>query len=169
MTIALRRSLMKDVYWLNMPKDEFPFLALVEHTNFVDAWHYGGDRILYCGDYLDPSHEYFQLGKEELLEQIHPRSEEGEPRLRARVDPGELAAPGGLRPTDRAGEPLPQHPPTCHARSGSLLGEHEPGVSMGPGHQLRGGARPAGRAGGHDPRRQTVTQEIKLDVWFDYT
>jgi len=60
-------------YWHNLPKEAgFPFLALVEHTNFMSPEHYGGDHIIYCGDYLDPSHEYFQLSKEDLLERFLP-------------------------------------------------------------------------------------------------
>lgn len=72
MTLALRRALTKDVYWMNMPKDEFPFLALVEHTNMMDPKHYGGDHLIYCGDYLEPSHEYFRLSQEDLLERLLP-------------------------------------------------------------------------------------------------
>jgi len=60
-------------YWHNLPKEAgFPFLSLVEHTNFVEAEHYGGDHIVYCGDYLTPDHEYFRLSQEELLERFIP-------------------------------------------------------------------------------------------------
>jgi protoporphyrinogen oxidase len=60
-------------YWHNLPKDAgFPFLAMVEHTNFIPKEHYGGDHIIYCGDYLEPDHEYFSLTKEELLERFLP-------------------------------------------------------------------------------------------------
>lgn len=60
-------------YWHNLPKSAgFPFLALVEHTNFIDRKHYGGDHLIYCGDYLEPDHEYFQLTKEEILERFLP-------------------------------------------------------------------------------------------------
>jgi protoporphyrinogen oxidase len=58
----------KGYYWFNLPKSAgFPFLALVEHTNFVSSENFGGEHILYCGDYLDPDHENFSLSKEELL------------------------------------------------------------------------------------------------------
>ena len=51
-----------------MPKNAgFPFLALVEHTNYVSPKNFGGEHILYAGDYLEPDHEYFSLSKEELL------------------------------------------------------------------------------------------------------
>lgn len=60
-------------YWFNLPKTAgFPFLALVEHTNFVPAELFGGDHIIYCGDYLPADHEYFKLSKEELLERFIP-------------------------------------------------------------------------------------------------
>lgn len=66
--LALKHALTAQHYWINIPKEEnFPFLALVEHTNFIDRQHYGGDHIIYCGDYLRPDHEYFSLSKEELL------------------------------------------------------------------------------------------------------
>ena len=73
MVLALDRQLTKEIYWYNLPKPAgFPFLAMVEHTNYMDPTHYGGDHIIYCGDYLDPSHRYFTLSKEELLEEFLP-------------------------------------------------------------------------------------------------
>jgi len=71
--LALDRALTEKFYWHNLPKEAgFPFLSLVEHTNYIDAKHYGGDHIVYCGDYLNPDHEYFKLNKAELLERFLP-------------------------------------------------------------------------------------------------
>lgn len=74
MVLALKHRLSEQgVYWHNLPKPAgFPFLALVEHTNFVSPVHFGGEHIIYCGDYLDPDHEYFSLSKEELLDRFLP-------------------------------------------------------------------------------------------------
>jgi protoporphyrinogen oxidase len=73
MTFALRRQLMEKTYWLNIPasapdkqQNEIPFLALVEHTNYVDRRHYGGDHLVYCGDYVVPDHPYLQMNEDEL-------------------------------------------------------------------------------------------------------
>lgn len=68
MVFALSHQLStQGVYWHNLPKDAgFPFLAMVEHTNFLSTEHFGGDHIVYCGDYLPLGHEYFSLTKEEL-------------------------------------------------------------------------------------------------------
>jgi protoporphyrinogen oxidase len=73
MTLAVDRQIAGGDYWVNLPKAEgFPFLAFVEHTNYMDAAHYGGDHVLYCGDYLDPGHPYFSMSDDELLAAFLP-------------------------------------------------------------------------------------------------
>ena len=74
LVLALRRRLSESgVYWHNLPKPAgFPFLALVEHTNFLSPAYFGGDHIVYCGDYLEPGHEYFDLSREQILERFLP-------------------------------------------------------------------------------------------------
>jgi protoporphyrinogen oxidase len=78
LVLALKHQLLTDgTYWLNLPatspdksKSEFPFLALVEHTNYLDAKHYGGDHIIYCGDYIAPDHEYMKMSEDVLIERF---------------------------------------------------------------------------------------------------
>ncbi|RPI86221.1 MAG: FAD-dependent oxidoreductase, partial [Chloroflexi bacterium] len=74
MVLSLKHKLSeKGYYWYNIPKSAgFPFLALVEHTNFLSPEYFGGDHILYIGDYLETDHEYFQLSESELLERFLP-------------------------------------------------------------------------------------------------
>lgn len=74
MVLSIKRQLSEQgYYWYNIPKNEgFPFLALVEHTNYVSPENFGGEHILYCGDYLEEGHEYFDLSKEALLERFIP-------------------------------------------------------------------------------------------------
>lgn len=70
MVLALKQPVTEGHYWINIPKREgFPFLAFVEHTNYIDAAHYGGDTIVYCGDYLLPDHPYFEMEAAALLEE----------------------------------------------------------------------------------------------------
>ena len=76
--LALKQSLLTDgTYWLNLPatrpdkgESQFPFLALVEHTNWLPRDHYGGDVIVYCGDYVPPDHEYFSMDETTLVERF---------------------------------------------------------------------------------------------------
>jgi protoporphyrinogen oxidase len=74
LVVALRHKLSREgYYWYNLPKSAgFPFLALVEHTNFLSPDYFGGDHIVYMGDYLEIGHEYFQLSQEQLLERFLP-------------------------------------------------------------------------------------------------
>jgi protoporphyrinogen oxidase len=74
MVLALKQRLSaQGYYWYNLPKSAgFPFLALVEHTNFVPPEHFGGDHIVYLGDYLEPDHEHFRMDQDELLERFLP-------------------------------------------------------------------------------------------------
>jgi protoporphyrinogen oxidase len=72
--VALDRQLTDGFYWISLSKNEgFPFLALVEHTNFIDSTHYGGDHLLYLGDYLPPTHPYFQMSQAELEDLFLPQ------------------------------------------------------------------------------------------------
>lgn len=83
MTLALKHSISKDgYYWFNVPKDEgYPFLALVEHTNFVPKENFGGDHIVYAGDYLEVGHEYFSMSDDELLERFVPAFQKFNPEF----------------------------------------------------------------------------------------
>jgi len=74
LVVSLKHQLSKEgYYWFNLPKAAgFPFLALVEHTNFQPVEKFGGEHILYCGDYLATDHEYFSMNADELLEKFMP-------------------------------------------------------------------------------------------------
>jgi protoporphyrinogen oxidase len=72
MVLALQHRLSEQgYYWYNIPKSAgFPFLALVEHTNYLSPERFGGDHIVYIGDYLENDHEYFRLSPDELLQRF---------------------------------------------------------------------------------------------------
>lgn len=74
LTISLKHPLSREgYYWYNLPKSAgFPFLALVEHTNFLPKEKFGNEHLVYCGDYLEADHEYFKMTKEDLLERFMP-------------------------------------------------------------------------------------------------
>lgn len=77
---SLKQQLLTNgVYWYMLPKDQFPYIALVEHTNMIEPRHYGGDRLIYCGDYLPADHRYFTMPEADVtkewlgaLSQVNP-------------------------------------------------------------------------------------------------
>ena len=65
--LGLNRPLMEGIYWLNVNDPGFPFLAVVEHTNYMPASDYGGLHVVYLGNYLPMSDPLFQQSDEEVL------------------------------------------------------------------------------------------------------
>jgi protoporphyrinogen oxidase len=81
LVFALKHQLTKRFYWMQgMRKEEYPFLALVEHTNFIDSAYYGGDHLVYCGDYLPADHDYFRMSVDELVDQFFPAMQKFNPK-----------------------------------------------------------------------------------------
>ncbi len=71
MVITMKRQL-SPIYWMNIGDRSMPFLALVEHTNFVGPEHYGGNHILYISNYLQQGHEYFGMDEDQLWSVFEP-------------------------------------------------------------------------------------------------
>jgi protoporphyrinogen oxidase len=70
--LALDRPLTEDTYWLNINDPEFPFLALVEHTNYMPPADYGGRHLVYLGNYLPMDHPLFRMSMEEIRDTFLP-------------------------------------------------------------------------------------------------
>jgi protoporphyrinogen oxidase len=69
--LRLDRSLIP-YYWLNVNDSTFPFLAVVEHTNMIDSATYGGDTVVYVGNYVPTDDWRFTTDPEELLRRYEP-------------------------------------------------------------------------------------------------
>jgi len=65
--LGLDRSLLPGVYWLNINDRDLPFLALVEHTNFMPPEDYGGLHLVYLGNYLPMDHPLFGQSDAEIV------------------------------------------------------------------------------------------------------
>lgn len=73
LVLILNKSFFRDnTYWLNICDNKFPFLAVVEHTNFIDPIYYNNQHLIYIGNYLPLDHPYLKLPKEELLKIYDP-------------------------------------------------------------------------------------------------
>ena len=73
MVLSLKHSFLNDgSYWLNINELNYPFLALVEHTNFIDRKNYNGEHLLYIANYLPKDHKYFNYENSKLLEEFLP-------------------------------------------------------------------------------------------------
>jgi protoporphyrinogen oxidase len=71
MVITMKRQL-SPIYWMNIGDRSMPFLALVEHTNFIGPENYGGNHVLYISNYLHQGHEYFGMDEDQLWAVFEP-------------------------------------------------------------------------------------------------
>jgi protoporphyrinogen oxidase len=61
-----------DAYWIAINDPGYPFLAVVEHTNYIPPEEYGGKHLMYVGNYLPMNDPMFRRSKEELVAQFMP-------------------------------------------------------------------------------------------------
>jgi len=61
-----------DTYWLNILDRQFPFIVVVEHTNFIESKHYGGEVIVYVGGYYSSDQGIFRWSKERVFNYFSP-------------------------------------------------------------------------------------------------
>ena len=83
LVLLLKESFFKDdTYWLNINEENFPFVGVVEHTNFIDKSHYHHHSILYVLDYYPQNHRFFKMDKENILKEFLPFLEKINPDFR---------------------------------------------------------------------------------------
>jgi len=71
--LRLKKPLLKDnVYWLNILQEKAPFIALVEHTNFINKKYYNNEHIVYLGGYYSPNDLIFKKSEKEIWQQFLP-------------------------------------------------------------------------------------------------
>jgi len=69
--LALDRPL-TDKYWISVGDPGYPFLVLVEHTNFMPASDYGGRNLVYLGNYVPDDAPLLRKSEAEVLAEFLP-------------------------------------------------------------------------------------------------
>jgi len=71
LVLELDRSLSK-TYWLNVNDPSFPFVGVIEHTNFERPETYGGSHIVYLSKYLPHTDPLFSMDADAILDYSLP-------------------------------------------------------------------------------------------------
>jgi len=71
LVLALDRSL-SSTYWMNVNDASFPFVGVIEHTNFEPPSEYGGRHIVYLSRYLHHEDPLYGMDAEALLHYAAP-------------------------------------------------------------------------------------------------
>lgn len=78
--LELKKPFFQDkTYWLNVNQNNWPFLAVVEHTNFMPKKYYANNHLVYIGRYLDREDPDYKLSKKALLSSYQPYLEKLSP------------------------------------------------------------------------------------------
>jgi protoporphyrinogen oxidase len=67
LVLEMDRSL-SDTYWLNVNDPTFPFVGVIEHTNFEPPENYGGRHIVFLSKYLPESDALYQMDDGAVLD-----------------------------------------------------------------------------------------------------
>lgn len=71
--MRLNKSFLQDgTYWLNINDMSYPFLVIIEHTNFMPKNKYDGESIVYVGNYFEKEHPFFAKSPTELINIFMP-------------------------------------------------------------------------------------------------
>jgi protoporphyrinogen oxidase len=60
------------IYWMNISDLTIPFVAAIEHTNYMPPEAYNGKHILYLSNYLPLDSPLLSLSKDKLLQEYLP-------------------------------------------------------------------------------------------------
>lgn len=69
--LTLKKSL-SELYWINVNDPSFPFVGIIEHTNFQPAASYGGKHVVYLSKYLPVDDPVYSMDVDELFEYAKP-------------------------------------------------------------------------------------------------
>jgi protoporphyrinogen oxidase len=71
LVLRLDRSL-SSTYWLNVNDTSFPYVGVIEHTNFEHPDAYGGDHVVYLSKYLPVTDQMYAMSDQEVFEYSLP-------------------------------------------------------------------------------------------------
>ncbi|HEX6031960.1 MAG TPA: FAD-dependent oxidoreductase, partial [Tepidiformaceae bacterium] len=66
LVLAIDRPL-SPIYWLSIG-DDLPFVACVEHTNFMHPEDYGGNHVVYLSNYASPGDPVLDMDADQVFE-----------------------------------------------------------------------------------------------------
>lgn len=73
---------LSSTYWLNVNDPSFPFVGVIEHTNFERAATYGGRHVVYLSKYLPHTDPLYSLDANAFLDYALPYLQRMFPHLR---------------------------------------------------------------------------------------
>ena len=128
---------LSDIYWINNCDERLPFMAVIEHTNFVTSADYGGRNVVYLARYFLPDEDMATADPEEeadrwvaALREVLPTARDAVV-LRRQVSRTPYAAPLVQLGHATRVPPLRSHIPGLHVSTTVQIYPHDRGMSDG--------------------------------------
>ncbi len=98
--VISQKKFLNKTYWLNINENDFPFIAIIQHTNMVSASYYGDKNLMWIANYLPQDHPYLKMTKEKLfqlylpyLKIINPDFDQSDEKIKLERFLGDCAQP----------------------------------------------------------------------------
>lgn len=72
LVVMVLKKPLSHIYWMNISGYKTPFLAVIEHTNFIDKSFYGDKHLVYLSNYLGKESPMYSMSREELMAEYLP-------------------------------------------------------------------------------------------------
>ncbi len=83
LVVETKKPFFEKIYWANVCVPDNPIMGIFEHTNFMDPKHYGGNHLLYVGNYVDESDPRLRMTHDELVSYYVPHLKKINPKFQA--------------------------------------------------------------------------------------
>ncbi len=70
--LLVSRQSLSRIYWMNIADRTMPYVAVIEHTNYVPPSEYQGRHLIYVSNYLERDDPRYGMGASELMELYEP-------------------------------------------------------------------------------------------------
>ena len=81
--LMVSKKSLSRIYWMNIADRSMPFVAVIEHTNYVPPSAYQGRHLLYVSNYLERDDPRFQMKADELFDLYLPHLQQINPAFQA--------------------------------------------------------------------------------------
>jgi protoporphyrinogen oxidase len=81
--LMVSKQSLSRIYWMNIADRSMPFVAVIEHTNYVPPSEYQGRHLLYVSNYLERDDPRFQMKADELFDLYLPHLQQINPAFQA--------------------------------------------------------------------------------------
>jgi protoporphyrinogen oxidase len=70
--LLVSKQSLSHIYWMNIGDRTMPFVAVIEHTNYVPPSVYQGRNLIYVSNYMERDDPRFRMGADELFDLYLP-------------------------------------------------------------------------------------------------